>query len=411
LIFDAIDYGQDGILRYLIEERGADLTVIDRHKENILFKALDHAEELPINVMKYVLDEKKAKIDINWRNEDGKTVLWSAVAHWLLPNRTDIVQYLVREKHADVNIPDEKYQQTSLHKAISSSHYCEELFKCLVDHGANVAQKDVVGDTPLHLAARSNSPVEVCKYLIEHGADVNQRNNKGETPLDIAISNDNHEVCKCLDVGWRNENGETLVHVAAIRNKISLLEYLVREKHADVNAPRTNDHWTPLHCAAFWNNYESCEFLIKHGANPIAEGTCGKTPAQVASDERLISFIRNASTTTRMRRSVGPHQFSAPLQDSILYHEYTRLGIVGNLRENSWISLDDARLRLFQFQNFLFFTRWLLRYLSQGSCSARSSQGEPQIVSPGAAISDPVAEAAVGTFPRFEDSHFGEFSV
>ena len=168
--------------------------------------------------------------------------------------------------------------------------------RCLVEHGANVNQKNNKGDTPLHHMINGNFEKnrgleylnylngeqrrvfrrvsEIFKYLIKYGANLNQENHADQTPIDCIILKSDLEALKYLirhnviDVNYMNDRGQTLLHVAAINNQIPVLDYLVRVKHVDVNI--RGDHlypWTPLHYAASSNQYESCKYLITHGAN------------------------------------------------------------------------------------------------------------------------------------------------
>jgi ankyrin repeat protein len=55
----------------------------------------------------------------------------------------------------------------------------------LIAAGANVNERDNVGETPLHHAVRQIYDVRA-KYLLSHGADVNAEDNGGHTPLHAA---------------------------------------------------------------------------------------------------------------------------------------------------------------------------------------------------------------------------------
>ena len=55
----------------------------------------------------------------------------------------------------------------------------------LLDKGENIEQRDVLGSTPLHFAAREGAD-DILDTLIRRGADAHAKNNKGETPLDVA---------------------------------------------------------------------------------------------------------------------------------------------------------------------------------------------------------------------------------
>ena len=60
-----------------------------------------------------------------------------------------------------------------------------ECCEFLINHGANVNEKDKDGSTPLHLAAW-NGKLECCEFLINHGVNVNEKDSDGNTPLHLA---------------------------------------------------------------------------------------------------------------------------------------------------------------------------------------------------------------------------------
>jgi ankyrin repeat protein len=137
-IFSALKYGRHDILRYLVEEYKANLTLLDENNENILFVAV-RKDDLP--AMKYILDERKADIDVDWRNNDGNTLLHEAAFIY----RISVVEYLVEKKHADTNAVGLK-KKTPLHCAASRNHY--DLCKYLIEHGADPRAKDEEGHYP-----------------------------------------------------------------------------------------------------------------------------------------------------------------------------------------------------------------------------------------------------------------------
>jgi len=63
----------------------------------------------------------------------------------------------------------------------------KKLLKYLIEHGANVNQKNEKGSTPLCLACY-NGNENIVKYLVKHGANINQRNDDLYTPLTITCS-------------------------------------------------------------------------------------------------------------------------------------------------------------------------------------------------------------------------------
>ncbi len=65
----------------------------------------------------------------------------------------------------------------------------QEVKKLINENPSLINQKDIEGNTPLHAVAETNN-VGLAKYLVEHGANIMDKNNKGKTAYDLARSND-----------------------------------------------------------------------------------------------------------------------------------------------------------------------------------------------------------------------------
>jgi ankyrin repeat protein len=74
-----------------------------------------------------------------------------------------------------------------LHRAVGrSAGGSIEVVKALLDAGAPVNDRDVLGSTPLHAAAKHGT-VEIVRELLARGADVGAADNVGQTPLHDAL--------------------------------------------------------------------------------------------------------------------------------------------------------------------------------------------------------------------------------
>jgi ankyrin repeat protein len=62
-----------------------------------------------------------------------------------------------------------------------------DLARLLMEHGADVAAQDEVGETPLHQAS-SGGHVDLAQLLIDHGADAAAQGEYGLTPLHQAFA-------------------------------------------------------------------------------------------------------------------------------------------------------------------------------------------------------------------------------
>ncbi|OUM60549.1 hypothetical protein PIROE2DRAFT_27621, partial [Piromyces sp. E2] len=95
----------------------------------------------------------------------------------------------------------DKDKNTALHLACLNEN--EIIVKDLVEHDANVNEKNNYGYTPLHYSCKNgNKNIEnnksIVEYLIENGGDVNILDNEKNTPLHIACKNNNETIVKYL---------------------------------------------------------------------------------------------------------------------------------------------------------------------------------------------------------------------
>ncbi|XP_063231947.1 uncharacterized protein LOC134536217 [Bacillus rossius redtenbacheri] len=188
---------------------------------------------------------------------------------------------LLLSKGANIMSKD-KNERTALHFASKNGHL--NIVQCLLDYmkkkefirdsykfrnllidGLNAQEKE--GKTPLFIAAEFNH-LEVIQYLAEKGADVNICSRDGYSPLYVALLKGNMEIVHFLKdkalVDTGTSNGWTLMHTAATNGHLNVIEHL-KTIDADVNACNKYGQ-TPLHIAAKKNKVDVLQYLIKEGA-------------------------------------------------------------------------------------------------------------------------------------------------
>ncbi|WP_341790186.1 ankyrin repeat domain-containing protein [Rickettsia endosymbiont of Polydrusus tereticollis] len=140
-------------------------------------------------VVRWLTEEKGA--DINAKDEFGRTILHKAAEF----GRLDLVKWLLEEQGADINTPD-KYDTSLLHFATASGNLA--LVKWLIEekHAAIDAQ-DKFGKSALHLAALDNYQ-DITALLVAKNANINLRDRNGETALEIARKEQHQEIIKQL---------------------------------------------------------------------------------------------------------------------------------------------------------------------------------------------------------------------
>lgn len=254
-------------------------------------------------------------IDINAKPEYAADLFRAAVGN---DANIDLVKYLFDiSKALDVNKED-KDGDTLLHVA-AGSDTSVEIFDFLLSKGMEINTPNKAGRTPLHLAAVGSlgkhgavhiwqPDIEVFKYLISKGADVHAKDNDGKTPLDVALAivvlfDDLESVKWLVSQGTKFENVPTLLHgTVGSRNftgfaNLELTQFLV-SGGADVNG-RNGDGETPLHVVAHSpdiGTIKIAQFLVSKGADVNAKDKKGKTPLHEAAcwsdiDGQVVEFI------------------------------------------------------------------------------------------------------------------------
>jgi len=104
-----------------------------------------------------------------------------------------LTRLIERGGNVDARHPVSRW--TALQQAAYAGHTHVVIF--LVEHGANVAAADAIGQTALrHAALRGD--LEAVKCLVNHGADVNAATSRGVTALAAAEAGGHHAVVEFL---------------------------------------------------------------------------------------------------------------------------------------------------------------------------------------------------------------------
>lgn len=301
-LFDAAERDDVETVKFFIEKKGAPIEITNHLDESLAHVA---AKNRNLHLVKYVLEKEPSIFEESDRYSHN--LLRIAVEK----NAVDIVKYLVEERNADIskgNCPD--CRTTALHTAIKYGH--SNLLKYFIEERkANVNIVDWQ-DKPLVFYAAKYQRRDMVEYLIEERkANLTMLDRDRENILFSMVRKGDLSLMKYvlderkteLDVNWRNYGGQTLIHVAIIWNRMTVLTYLVGEKRADINVPDTWHFQTPLHYAASRNLYEICEYLIEHGADTRFPDDRGKIPLHMASDQRLLEYMK-AVSANRTRRSI-----------------------------------------------------------------------------------------------------------
>lgn len=89
---------------------------------------------------------------------------------------------------------------------------------------------------------------------------------------------------------YKNQEGETLLHIATIQGNLDRVKFLVAEG-ADVKAV-TNSWQTPLHYAVNFGWFEITKFLLENGAKVNALTNFDYSPLHYAANQGRISITK-----------------------------------------------------------------------------------------------------------------------
>lgn len=124
--------------------------------------------------------------------------------------RDDVVQYLIKEAGADVNVHGGWFGSTLNAACLKSSL---EQVKQIIDKGADVNWADDFGRRPIHYA--SLKTLEHLKLLLDAGADITAK----------------------------TKTGQSLLHIATVTGNVELVESILSKTNDLINDP-DDDGWT-----------------------------------------------------------------------------------------------------------------------------------------------------------------------
>ena len=185
---------------------------------------------------------------------------------------------------------------TALHMACARNHL--DVARLLIEHGADLSQKDGNGNTAFILAC-AKGQLETIKLLIEHGASINAPNSYHWTPLSVAADQDQSVLAEFLITQGADVNaggGRTPLMRASERGNESLVRLLIKQG-ASVNHTNLGGA-SALLDAAVEGHAEVVKLLIQNGAKLDRQNEEGWTALAEAA-------AHGHCETVRIRRVVG----------------------------------------------------------------------------------------------------------
>lgn len=244
-----------------------------------------------------------ANRNLNYRFDDGQTPLHISSIH----GHVGITKYLLANK-ALTNVQDST-GATPLHEAIRYGNI--DIAKLLLESGANVNAKDNLGKTPILLILPEEKRAAIYDLLIAHKADVAKKDMYGDTVLHIAsMTNVSVDILKKLvaagaEINARNKDGVTPLALS-IKNHILPHAKFYSENNADINSMDKKGN-SPL-TIALENDEELLKTILNKG-NILSLDSNGNTPLHVAiiKDTNLqkLQYILSLTDDVNSRNAEG----------------------------------------------------------------------------------------------------------
>ncbi|KAF4150543.1 Ankyrin repeats domain-containing protein [Phytophthora infestans] len=266
----------DVALVKLLLKVGADLTTKDNFEKSV-FHVM--AECRLTELFKYLVTllTKETEGILLSLNSSGNSLLHLAAANGSDGVLAELLKSSIRDDVialVDLVTPDEK--RTALHLAALRGHIaCVELLLKLA--GAKTDLRDRGGSTALHLAMQQTFDIEklITVFL-------------NYTPMD-----QQETTFSSMD----EENGQSCLHTAIIKNFRKVTMALIRSGKAQVNAATRDGGWTPLHLAVITEEVDVIKELLTTGAMLDAVDADGQTPllqACLGGKLKIVRLLLNA---------------------------------------------------------------------------------------------------------------------
>ena len=266
----AVKAGQFDILKYLIEEVECPPGTEGQYGTNILHIA---AAKKQFSTVRYLVESEKCKLDPTSEDEDGHSALHYACQGGNL----DIVRYFTEYMTSEfMKLDDILYE----HSSPESDSVLNE---------GDVSKNPVCCASYFGHISIVNYFVEECKYNpLRASADTHI------TPMESAIAGNQLHVVKYLTsmnhCPLPAQRDRSLVHLAAEKASVKMIEYLTQTLHCDFNS--NYESYTPLHVASLCGNLDAVYyFLDTLKCDPNARGYAGIQPIHYAAKHGHLKLI------------------------------------------------------------------------------------------------------------------------
>ena len=286
------------LVRYLIEEVGSEVTLEDEHGRPSTYQAAGGGH---LDILKYLIGEKGADPHYTTSREwkkfaevivtSGRSLVHTASYNGHL----HVVRYLVEQHGCDPSHKDDR-GFTSLHLACQQGHM-KIMAYLITERHCDPNCTSNIGNTCLHAASLGiGDQSEVIRYLvIKHNCSLLVKNMLGNLPLHLAARDGNLDVVKCIldmdcDPNCKGQFERIPLHHASECSHIEVVKFLVDKHHSDPLCPDVHKD-TPLHLAVKNNNLSVVKLFIEEkSCNPNIQGHLKWGPLHISLKHRHLSM-------------------------------------------------------------------------------------------------------------------------
>ncbi|QII72050.1 ankyrin repeat domain-containing protein [Apibacter sp. B2966] len=242
-----------------------------------------------LDVFKYLVED--IKLNPLVVNDDLQTVLHIVATK---PDQAEIINYFISKK-VDPQKKDKEGNTAFIKSASGKDIKNTQVFLPLVK---NINEVNNKGESALMLAVKSSTP-EMIALLLANGANIIQKDNKGNSLVYYLIQSyhprnkdfdANLELLKDkgVDFNAKQEEGNTLYHLAVGKNDINLIKKISGLK-VDVNTAN-NEGITPLQRAAMIAKDDTIlKYLLSLGAKKDLKTEFGETAYDLAKENKILT--------------------------------------------------------------------------------------------------------------------------
>ena len=259
---------------------------------------------------------KSGKYYVDSTDSDEQTPLHCACG----AGQLEIVMVLMVEFNASMSLKD-IYGCIPLMTACLNG-WKDVALSLVTDHLCPLDVKDNKNRTVLHYACVGGNVSLVQSLICDHNADIGARDDKNNTPLHVAALYGKKDMTLYLlnEFGCVvGDLGRSLLHYACRGGNVSLVQSLIHDHYADINA-MDDENNTPFHVAALHGKKKVALFLIKEFSSDInIRDPLGRTLLHRVCENGKVSLVKSLIHDYNADTNASDNENNTPLHVAALH--------------------------------------------------------------------------------------------